>query len=82
LGALSVSVADICFIGQDSALVSDQSKPDLPLVNALLDTISGPGGYLTVDDLSRYSTIRRTDAKASNTSFSLGTSHKFFGSSK
>jgi hypothetical protein len=73
---------NIAHTGQDTALVADQSKPDLPLVNALLDMISGPGGYLTAKDLSRYSFIRRKDAKASNPNFTLDTTHKLFGSSK
>jgi len=72
---------DASMTRHDIAHVPDQSKPDVKLVEALLAMASGPNKELTVKDLSKYSTIRRCDAKASNPQFTLATKHKGFGSS-
>jgi hypothetical protein len=72
---------DASLTRHDTAQVPDQSKPDVKLVEALLAMATGPNKELTAADLSKYSTIRRCDAKAVNPEFSLAKQHKSFGSS-
>jgi len=76
---------DASLTRQDAALEPDQAKPHVPLVRGLLEAATGkdPDGsaILTAADLSRYSAIRRADAKATNDQFSLSFFHKMFGSS-
>jgi hypothetical protein len=75
---------DASLTRQDVAHQPDQAKPHLPFVKALLASATGknPDGsaVLTLADLSRYSAIRRADAKAANDQFSLSLFHKVFGS--
>jgi len=60
----------------------DQSKPALELVHALLENATGDGGKtLTVEDLSRFTAIRRAHSKATNGQYTLSSNSKFFGSS-
>ncbi|KAI5119462.1 hypothetical protein M0805_007196 [Coniferiporia weirii] len=59
----------------------DQSRPDLKLVEALLASASGPNNTFTANDLSVVSGRRRREARAGNSSFTLSTFHKLFGSS-
>lgn len=79
--------------GEDFFHQPYQGTPHAPFINELLARASGKikdsraeegenSALLTLDDLSRYSAKRRTEAKARNPEFSLGTSHKMFGSSK
>ncbi|KAJ7594379.1 Chloroperoxidase [Mycena floridula] len=76
---------DASLTRHDVAIVSDQSKPDVALVEALLASATGQtkdGDFLlTTKDLSKYSAQRRVAAKETNPDFSLSTFHKFFGSS-
>jgi hypothetical protein len=71
---------------QDSALVPDQSKPDLGLVHDLLNEATGkmPDGSprLTIPDLSRALSKRRVDAKRTNKDYTESLFHNAFGSSK
>lgn len=70
----------------DSALVPDQSKPDLKLVEELLAGATGkmPDGTarLTKEDLSLALSKRRYDAKRTNKDYSESLFHNFFGSAK
>ena len=70
----------------DAALVPDQGKPDLKLVEELLKEASGtlPDGtpLLTIPDLSRALTKRRADARATNKAYTESFFHNMFGSSK
>ncbi|OCB87321.1 chloroperoxidase-like protein [Sanghuangporus baumii] len=59
----------------------DQSKPALDLIEDLLAAATGPNNTLTPHDLSVISTRRRREARANNSSFTLSTFHKLFGSS-
>jgi hypothetical protein len=74
------------FAGQDAKFDPDQGKPYLPLINDLLASATGKDRdgnlMLTAGDLSRYSSKRRTEARATNPDFMLDTFHKLFGSSK
>ncbi|KZT32570.1 Cloroperoxidase [Sistotremastrum suecicum HHB10207 ss-3] len=66
----------------DAKKSPDQSKPALELVHALLANATGDGGKtLTVEDLSRFTAIRRAHSKATNGQFTLSSNSKFFGSS-
>ena len=79
-------LTQILLIGEDSALVPDQTKPHLPFVRELLALASGKdeegNALLTKKDMSDYSAKRRVDAQATNPNFSLDLFHKMFGSSK
>jgi hypothetical protein len=86
-GWMGGSLLYLCsFVGDDTALVKDQSKPHLPYVMELLDSASGKDKegnvILTPEDLSAYSAKRRVDAKETNPDFSLTLSQKVFGSAK
>jgi len=80
---------DASLTREDTFHEPDQGKPCIPFITELLDSATGKrseGGtkttaILTSDDLARYSAKRRTEAKARNPEFSLGLSHKMFGSS-
>ncbi|KAF8902549.1 heme-thiolate peroxidase [Gymnopilus junonius] len=76
---------DASLTREDSALVSDQSKPHIPYVKELLASASGKdkdgNPLLTPKDLSDYSAKRRVDARATNPHFTLDFFHKVFGSS-
>ncbi|KFX98255.1 hypothetical protein V490_02405 [Pseudogymnoascus sp. VKM F-3557] len=76
---------DASLTRQDAALVPDQSKPDLKLVQDLLEAATGtmPDGSprLTIPDLSRALSKRRVDAKRTNKDYSEDFFHNFFGSS-
>jgi hypothetical protein len=77
---------DASLTRQDAALVPDQGKPDLKLVQDLLKEASGkmPDGSLrlTIPDLSRALSKRRVDARKTNKEYSESFFHNFFGSSK
>lgn len=77
---------DASLTRQDSALVSDQGKPDLELVDALLKEATGkmPDGtpLLTIPDLSRALSKRRADAKNTNKKYSESFFHNMFGAAK
>ncbi|THH27221.1 heme-thiolate peroxidase [Antrodiella citrinella] len=73
---------DASLTREDSYHTHDQSKVSVKLVEDLLKSGTGPNGNLTVEDLSRYSALRRRVAKQTNPQFSLSFSHKMFGSSK
>jgi Peroxidase, family 2 len=70
----------------DAALVPDQGKPDLKLVDDLLKeaTAKMPDGspLLTIPDLSRALSKRRTDARRTNPAYTESLFHNMFGSSK
>ncbi|EWC45465.1 hypothetical protein DRE_00864 [Drechslerella stenobrocha 248] len=76
---------DASLTRQDSALVPDQSKPDLKLVHDLFAEATGkmPDGSprLTIPDLSRALSKRRVDARLSNKDYSETRFHNMFGSS-
>ncbi|EJU01024.1 heme-thiolate peroxidase [Dacryopinax primogenitus] len=57
----------------------DQGKPCPDLVDGFFDCVHGD--KVTVDDLARYSEIRRTDSRRKNGQFTLSTFHKLFASS-
>ncbi|KAF7358966.1 putative sterigmatocystin biosynthesis peroxidase stcC [Mycena sanguinolenta] len=73
-----------CDPGQDYKYDPDQGKPYLPYIEELLASASGKDKdgnvMLTPEDLSRYSSKRRTEARATNPEFTLDTFHKMFGS--
>lgn len=77
---------DASLTRQDAALVPDQGKPDLKLVQDLLKEATGkmPDGSLrlTIPDLSRALSKRRVDARKTNKEYSESFFHNFFGSSK
>lgn len=60
----------------------DQSKPALDIIDDLLASATGPNNTLTTQDLSAVSSRRRRDARANNSSFTINTFQKLFGSSK
>lgn len=70
----------------DAALVPDQGKPDLKLVQALLEEASEkmPDGSprLSKADLSRALSKRRADARKTNPEYSESFFHNMFGSAK
>ncbi|TFK28336.1 Cloroperoxidase [Coprinopsis marcescibilis] len=76
---------DASLCRQDSALVPDQSKPHAPFIRELLDSASGKDNdgnrLLTIEDLTKYSTKRRVEARETNPDFTLAKVHKTFGSS-
>lgn len=71
---------------QDVALVPDQGKPDLQLVQDLLEEASGkmPDGSLrlTIPDLSRALSKRRAGARQTNSEYTESFFHNMFGSAK
>ena len=77
---------DASLTRQDAALVPDQGKPDLELVEQLLKEASGkmPDGArrLTVPDLSRALSKRRAEARRTNKNYSRSFFHDMFGSAK
>ena len=77
---------DASLTREDAALVPDQGKPDMKLVQDLLKEASGtmPDGSprLTIPDLSRALSKRRFDARASNKGYTESLFHNMFGSSK
>lgn len=77
---------DASLTRQDAALVPDQSKPDLDLVDQLLKEATGkmPDGSpkLTNADLSRALSKRRADARKTNKAYSESFFHNMFGSAK
>ncbi|KAF6745974.1 Chloroperoxidase [Ephemerocybe angulata] len=72
-------------IGKMQRFLPDQSKPYVPFIKELLAEATGKDAngkaLLTIEDLSRYSSKRRADARASNPEFTLEKIHKTFGSS-
>jgi hypothetical protein len=77
---------DASLTREDAALVPDQGKPDLKLVNDLLKEATGtmPDGspLLTIPDLSRALSRRRVDAKKTNQGYTENLFHNMFGSAK
>jgi hypothetical protein len=77
---------DASLTREDAALVPDQGKPDLRLVNELLEGATGtmPDGSprLTIPDLSRALSKRRVDARRTNKDYTESLFHNVFGSSK
>jgi hypothetical protein len=77
---------DASLTRQDAALVPDQGKPDLELVDNLLKeaTEKMPDGspLMTIPDLSRALSKRRIDAKRTNQAYTESLFHNIFGSSK
>jgi hypothetical protein len=77
---------DASLTRQDTALVPDQSKPDLQLAHELLKEATGtfPDGSprLTMPDLSRALAKRRAEARKTNKEFTESFFHDIFGSSK
>lgn len=77
---------DASLTRRDVALVADQSKPDLRLVEELLSaaTGKGPSGelLLTKEDLSKQLAKRRSEARAENPKYSESLFHNGFGSAK
>ncbi|KAF2730781.1 Cloroperoxidase [Polyplosphaeria fusca] len=75
---------DASLTRKDSALVSDQSKPDLELVQELLKGATGTSSdghvLLTKRDLSLALSRRRADARMSNAAYSESLFHNMFGS--
>jgi len=69
---------------QDVALVPDQGKPDLGLVDELLAEATGTMAdgtkQLTIPDLSRALAKRRVEARKTNKDFSESFFHNMFGS--
>ena len=69
--------------GRDIVDQPDQGKPDLDLVDELLNCATGDGGkILTKSDLSALLSKRRRECKASNGQYSQSFFHKMFGSAK
>lgn len=68
------------------ALVPDQGRPDLKLVAELLGGATGKGKdgsrLLTKKDLSQALAKRRSEARASNKSYSESFFHNGFGAAK
>ncbi|OSX56776.1 hypothetical protein POSPLADRAFT_1050466 [Postia placenta MAD-698-R-SB12] len=71
---------DASLTREDTSESPHQGEPCERFINELLASGTGPGGNLTVADLSRISGKRRTEAK-SNGQFTLSAFHKLFGSS-
>jgi hypothetical protein len=73
-------------LGEDAALVPDQSKPHIPFIRELLDSATGTDAegrkLLTIEDLSKYSAKRRVDARETNPEYTLSKVHRTFGSAK
>ncbi|KAJ7437208.1 Chloroperoxidase [Mycena galericulata] len=75
---------DASLTRQDAKFEPDQGKPHLPFIHELLASATGKDAdgnlILTPADVSRYSSKRRTDARATNPEYTLDTFHKMFGS--
>ncbi|KAJ6500945.1 Chloroperoxidase [Mycena sanguinolenta] len=75
---------DASLTRQDYQFDPDQGKPYLPYIDELLASATGKDKdgnlILTPEDLSRYSSKRRTEARATNPEFTLDNFHKMFGS--
>ncbi|EPT01971.1 hypothetical protein FOMPIDRAFT_99721 [Fomitopsis schrenkii] len=72
---------DASLCREDTFHNADQSKPAPRLINALLESASGPNGTLTMGDISRMLSKRRAESKRANGQYSQATSHKIFGAS-
>ncbi|KAJ7092356.1 Chloroperoxidase [Mycena belliarum] len=70
---------------QDVRYDPDQGRPYLPFIEELLACATGKdqagNAMFTAADLSRYSSIRRAESRATNPEFTLAKVHKLFGSS-
>ena len=77
---------DASLTRQDSAIVPDQGKPELELVDELLRGATGKledgSAQLTKNDLTVALAKRRLEARSSNESYSESFFHNFFGSAK
>ena len=77
---------DASLTRRDAAQVPDQGKPDLMLVEELLNAATGKGPdgkrILTKDDLSKQLAKRRAEARAENPEYSESMFHNMFGSAK
>ncbi|KAF7342959.1 putative sterigmatocystin biosynthesis peroxidase stcC [Mycena venus] len=75
---------DASLTRQDFKFDPDQGKPYLPFIEDLLASATGKDEdgnlMLTAADLSRYSSKRRAEARATNPDFTLDKFHKLFGS--
>jgi hypothetical protein len=64
----------------------DQTKPHVPFIKELLDGATGKDSdgnpLLTIEDISKYSTKRRVEARETNPEFTLESTHKIIGSTK
>ncbi|KAJ2928472.1 heme-thiolate peroxidase, partial [Candolleomyces eurysporus] len=76
---------DASLLREDIYFEPDQSKPHVQFIKELLASATGKDEngkpILTIEDLSRYSSKRRADARAKNPEFTLEKIHKSFGSS-
>ncbi|KAJ7446559.1 Chloroperoxidase [Mycena latifolia] len=76
---------DASLTRQDVKFEADQGKPYLPFITELLASATGKDKagdvMLTPADVSRYSSKRRAEARATNPEFTLDKVHKTFGSS-
>jgi len=76
---------DASLCREDSAITPDQSKPHVEYIKGLLESATGKdkdgNPILTAQDLSRYSSKRRADARSYNKDFTLAFIHRMFGSS-
>jgi len=73
---------DASLTREDTALVPNQSKPHLPFIEELLASASGSnrhGKSLKRKDIATFSTKRRVDSRAANSSFSLSLFHTLIG---
>ncbi|KAF7313087.1 hypothetical protein MKEN_00994500 [Mycena kentingensis (nom. inval.)] len=75
---------DASLFRQDAKFQPDQGKPYIPFVNELLELASGKDTdgtrVLTIEDLSKFSSMRRADSRARNPEFQLDKQHQIFGS--
>ncbi|KAJ2919751.1 heme-thiolate peroxidase, partial [Candolleomyces efflorescens] len=75
---------DASLLREDVHFEPDQSKPHVQFIKELLAEATGKDEHgkaiLTIEDLSRYSSKRRADARAKNPEFTLEKIHKTFGS--
>jgi hypothetical protein len=71
---------------QDTALVPDQSKPDLQLVHDFLKEATGKmsngSPRLTIPDLSRALSKRKAEARRTNSEYTESFRHNVFGGAK
>ncbi|KXN88410.1 Putative sterigmatocystin biosynthesis peroxidase stcC [Leucoagaricus sp. SymC.cos] len=76
---------DASLCREDVAINPDQGKPHIPYIKELLSYATGKdkdgNPLLTIKDMSRFSSKRRADARASNPEFTLSLPHRAFGSS-
>jgi len=72
---------DASITREDFSFQPDQSKPDQELVDRLLNSATGDGGKtLTVDDLSRFTAIRRVECRKRNRNYTECATYNFFSS--